>query len=105
MSSTFALITLGMSALLTIINMIRYLVTRSESALRQEIFFFCALCFGFICWHNEKLSEKIEYYNTCIENDYTVYLNGTKVENPDKIKINGYDITFDDEKKEVVLNE
>lgn len=105
MSNTFAIIIMGIMALLTIINMIRYLVTNSETVLRQEILYFSVLCFGLICWSNERSNEEIEHYETCIENDYTVYLNGEKVSYPDKLNIKGYNVTFDDKKKEVILSD
>ena len=104
MSNTFAIIIMGIMALLTIINMIRYLVTNSETVLQQGILYFSVLCFAFICWYNERSNEEIEHYETCIENDYTVYLNGNEVEHPDKIQAKNYYITFDDEKKEVLLS-
>lgn len=49
--------------------------------------------------------KEIEKYNTCISNDYEVYLNGSKVEYPDKLNIKGYNVTFDDKKKEVILSD
>lgn len=105
MSNTFAIIIMGIMALLTIINMIRYLVTNSETVLRQEILYFSVLCFAFICWHNERSNEEIEHYETCVSNDYTVYLNGEKVSYPDKLNIKGYNVTFDDKKKEIILSD
>lgn len=94
-----------MMALLVIINMIRYLVTKSKSALYQQLFYFFALCVGFCCWHYKRSIDNVAYYNTCIEKNYTVYLNENEVEHPDKLNVKGYDITFDDEKKKVLLSD
>lgn len=49
--------------------------------------------------------KEIEKYNTCVSNDYEVYLNGSKVEYPDKLNTDGYEFTFDDEKKEIILSD
>lgn len=50
--------------------------------------------------------KQIDYYYTCVSNDYTVYLDGTKVENPDNIEIkNYYNYTIDDDKKEIIISD
>lgn len=49
--------------------------------------------------------KEIEKYNTCISNDYEVYLKGSKVEYPDKLNTDDYKFTFDDKKKEVILSD
>lgn len=64
----------------------------------------CAAWLGIFGLQFVKSEKDITYYNTCIENDYTVYLNGKEVQHPDKLDIEGYYITFDDEKKEIILN-
>lgn len=92
-----------MMALLVIINMIRYLVTKSKSVLYQQLFYFFVLCISFCCWYYKRSIDNVAYYNTCIENDYTVYLNGEEVEHPDKLDVEDYSVTFDDEKKKIIL--
>lgn len=52
-----------------------------------------------------KSQKDITYYNTCVENGYTVSVNGYILEHPEKVNIKGYDISFDDEKKEVILSD
>ena len=93
-----------MLALLVIINMIRYFVTKSKSVLYQQFFYFFLFCIIFCCWHYKRSIDNVAYYNTCIEKNYTVYLNGNEVEHPDKLNVKSYNITFDDEKKEVLLS-
>lgn len=65
----------------------------------------CIAWIGVFSLHFVKLQKDIAYYNTCIENDYTVYLNENKIEHPDKLNVKRYGITFDDEKKEVILSD
>lgn len=64
----------------------------------------CAAWLGIFGLQFVKSEKEITYYNACIENGYTVYLNGNEVQHPDKLDIEGYYITFDDEKKEIILN-
>ena len=45
-----------------------------------------------------------ERYSECIADNYTVFLNGEELSYPDKSNVKGYNITFDDEKKEIILN-
>lgn len=92
-----------MMALLVIINMIRYLVTKSKSALYQQLLYTFVFCIFFCCWYYKRSIDNVAYYNTCIENDYTVYLNGEEVEHPDKLDVEDYSVTFDDEKKKIIL--
>lgn len=46
-----------------------------------------------------------ELYDKCLADNYTVYLNGSKVKYPDKLQAEDYKITFDDKKKEVILSD
>lgn len=94
-----------MMALLVIINMIRYLVTKSKSALYQQLLYAFVFCIIFCCWYYKRSIDNVAYYNTCIENDYTVYFNGEEVKHPDKLDVEDYSVTFDDEKKEVILSD
>lgn len=94
-----------MMTLLVIINMIRYLATKSKSVLYQQLLYFFALCVGFCCWHYKRSIDNVAYYNTCIEKNYTVYLNENEVVHPDKLDVKDYDIAFYDERKEVRLND
>lgn len=48
--------------------------------------------------------SKQERYSECLADNYTVFLDGEKVTYPDKLNVKGYNITFDDEKKQVLLS-
>lgn len=66
----------------------------------------CAAWLGIFGLQFVKSEKQIDYYYTCVSNDYTVYLDGTKVENPDKIEIkNYYNYTIDDDKKEIIISD
>lgn len=63
----------------------------------------CIVAYFPMCMAVKK--KQVEYYNTCVSNDYTVYLNGEKVSYPDKLNIKGYKISFDNKKKEIILSD
>lgn len=63
----------------------------------------CIIAYFPMCMAVKK--KQVEYYNTCVSNDYTVYLNGEKVSYPNKLNIKGYKIIFDDKKEEIILSD
>lgn len=66
----------------------------------------CAAWLGIFGLQFVKSEKDITYYNACIENGYTVYLNGNEVQHPDKIEIkNYYNYTIDDDKKEIIISD
>lgn len=65
----------------------------------------CAAWLGIFGLQFIKSQKDRTYYNTCVENGYTVSVNGYILEHPEKFNIKGYDISFDDKKKEVILSD
>lgn len=49
-------------------------------------------------------ADKDHYYE-CVKDNYTVFLDGEKVTYPDKVDLDKYSITIDDDNKEIVLKE
>lgn len=64
----------------------------------------CTILIGVVL--NDTLTpSKQERYSECIADNYTVFLNGEEVTYPDKLNVKGYKISFDDKKKEIILND
>ena len=78
-------------------------LTNKTFAVSFLLFTACLAAYLLVCMTIRE--KEIEKYNTCVSNDYEVYLNGSKVELPDKLNVKSYDITFDDDKKEVILSD